>query len=49
MKIADVIKEGQAVDAIGVTKGKGIQGPVNASESDASFTKLAKRSAKSDA
>lgn len=28
VKIADVIKEGQAVDAIGVTKGKGIQGPV---------------------
>jgi large subunit ribosomal protein L3 len=28
VKIADVVKEGQAVDAIGVTKGKGIQGPV---------------------
>lgn len=28
VKIAEVIKEGQAVDAIGVTKGKGIQGPV---------------------
>ena len=31
VKIADVIKEGQAVDAIGVTKGKGIQGPVKRS------------------
>ena len=28
VKVADFIKEGQAVDAIGVTKGKGIQGPV---------------------
>jgi large subunit ribosomal protein L3 len=28
VKISDVIKEGQAVDVIGVTKGKGIQGPV---------------------
>ncbi len=28
IKVADFIKEGQAVDAIGITKGKGIQGPV---------------------
>jgi len=28
VKITDFTKEGQAVDAIGVTKGKGIQGPV---------------------
>ena len=28
LKVADVINEGQAVDAIAVTKGKGIQGPV---------------------
>jgi large subunit ribosomal protein L3 len=28
IKIADFIKEGQAVDSIGITKGKGIQGPV---------------------
>jgi large subunit ribosomal protein L3 len=28
VKITDFIKEGQAVDAIGITKGKGIQGPV---------------------
>jgi len=28
VKISDFIKEGQAVDAIGITKGKGIQGPV---------------------
>ncbi len=28
VKVTDFIKEGQAVDAIGVTKGKGIQGPV---------------------
>jgi large subunit ribosomal protein L3 len=28
VKITDFVKEGQAVDAIGVTKGKGIQGPV---------------------
>ena len=28
VKVADFIKEGQAVDAIGITKGKGIQGPV---------------------
>lgn len=28
VRITDVIKEGQAVDVIGVTKGKGIQGPV---------------------
>jgi large subunit ribosomal protein L3 len=28
VKITDFAKEGQAVDAIGVTKGKGIQGPV---------------------
>jgi large subunit ribosomal protein L3 len=28
VKVADFTKEGQAVDAIGVTKGKGIQGPV---------------------
>ena len=27
-KIAEFVKEGQAVDAIGITKGKGIQGPV---------------------
>jgi len=27
-KVSDFIKEGQAVDAIGITKGKGIQGPV---------------------
>jgi large subunit ribosomal protein L3 len=28
VKASDVIKEGQAVDAVGITKGKGIQGPV---------------------
>jgi len=28
VKVSDFIKEGQAVDAIGITKGKGIQGPV---------------------
>jgi len=28
VKITDFAKEGQAVDAIGITKGKGIQGPV---------------------
>jgi large subunit ribosomal protein L3 len=28
IKVSDFIKEGQAVDAIGITKGKGIQGPV---------------------
>jgi large subunit ribosomal protein L3 len=28
VKVTDFVKEGQAVDAIGVTKGKGIQGPV---------------------
>jgi large subunit ribosomal protein L3 len=28
VKISDFVKEGQAVDAIGITKGKGIQGPV---------------------
>jgi len=28
VKVADFVKEGQAVDAIGITKGKGIQGPV---------------------
>jgi len=28
VKAADFIKEGQAVDTIGITKGKGIQGPV---------------------
>jgi len=28
VKIADFVKEGQAVDVIGITKGKGIQGPV---------------------
>jgi len=28
IKIADFVKEGQAVDSIGITKGKGIQGPV---------------------
>ncbi len=28
VKAADFIKEGQAVDSIGITKGKGIQGPV---------------------
>jgi large subunit ribosomal protein L3 len=28
VKIADFTQEGQAVDAIGITKGKGIQGPV---------------------
>jgi large subunit ribosomal protein L3 len=28
VKVTDFIKEGQAVDAIGITKGKGIQGPV---------------------
>ena len=28
MKVSDFVKEGQAVDAIGITKGKGIQGPV---------------------
>jgi len=28
VKVSDIFKEGQAVDVIGVTKGKGIQGPV---------------------
>jgi large subunit ribosomal protein L3 len=28
VKVSDFIKEGQVVDAIGITKGKGIQGPV---------------------
>lgn len=28
MKVSDFAKEGQAVDTIGITKGKGIQGPV---------------------
>ena len=28
VKLADFIKEGQALDTIGITKGKGIQGPV---------------------
>ncbi|HXY82159.1 MAG TPA: 50S ribosomal protein L3 [Candidatus Saccharimonadales bacterium] len=28
VKVADIVKEGQAVDSIGITKGKGIQGPV---------------------
>ena len=28
VKVSDFVKEGQAVDAIGITKGKGIQGPV---------------------
>ena len=28
VKVSDFIKEGQAVDTIGITKGKGIQGPV---------------------
>ncbi len=28
VKVADFIKEGEAVDTIGITKGKGIQGPV---------------------
>jgi large subunit ribosomal protein L3 len=28
VKVADFVKDGQAVDAIGITKGKGIQGPV---------------------
>ena len=28
VKVADFVKEGQAVDAIGISKGKGIQGPV---------------------
>jgi large subunit ribosomal protein L3 len=28
VKVGDFVKEGQAVDTIGITKGKGIQGPV---------------------
>ena len=28
VKVSDFVKEGQAVDTIGITKGKGIQGPV---------------------
>ncbi|MGO9645767.1 MAG: 50S ribosomal protein L3 [Candidatus Bathyarchaeia archaeon] len=28
VKISDIVKEGEAVDSIGITKGKGIQGPV---------------------
>jgi large subunit ribosomal protein L3 len=28
VRVGDFVKEGQAVDAIGITKGKGIQGPV---------------------